>query len=270
MRSGRWAWQVYSLELRKILSYRMDFWLHFAGSTLTYVLISFYLWKSIYDANPNQDFGGLNFQAMVYYYLLVGLVDRGVRGLEMGLISEEIYRGGLNRYLVYPVSFFGFKGVIQLAHASVALAQLGLMLLGACLVFGAPDTANFGPTGWLQGVAAVLMGALLNFLMNSAAECVAFWAENTWSLQVMIRLSGSILGGGFLPLALFPDSMRAWMRYLPFEYLTSFPVLAFLGRLEGGEWKQATLVVLAWTLIFSVFVNWIWRRGLRTYSGVGM
>ena len=60
------------------------------------------------------------------YYLLVPLIARMIRGEESRFLSDDIYEGGLTRYLVYPLSFLQYKYVSLL----VLVADLGLPAAG--------------------------------------------------------------------------------------------------------------------------------------------
>jgi ABC-2 type transport system permease protein len=80
----------------------------------------------------------------------------------------------------------------------------------------------------------------------------------------------NLLGGGLLPLAFFPDKARAVLEWLPFSRLVSFPVRCLLGQIGMQEWLLGMALTAAWAAAFGALAAWVWRRGIRIYSGVGI
>src|SRR3989338_1936165 len=124
------AGSFYALEIKKILSYRAEFWIGFLGNVLSQFGVAFFLWKAVFAARGTDTMLGYTFGGLMLYYLLVPLTERVVHGLEMGFMSGEIYEGGLSKYLVYPLSYFQIKYISHPARSTVFLLQLFLGLPG--------------------------------------------------------------------------------------------------------------------------------------------
>ena len=260
--------QVLSLELRKTFSYRFDFWFRFLGVLMANVVIAYYLWSAIFAQTGAAQIGGYTFQGMILYYLMVPLIENVSRGQESGL-AQEIYGGTLTRYLVYPVPFFPFRYVGSLAGTVVALLQLVVVLGGYLALAGRPSDLPLTAGTVAMGLVAAVAAGLLNFLMVAALEMVAFWADQIWSLNVMLMFCVRLLGGSLLPLSLFPDWSRAALAWTPFPYLVSFPIRTLTGQVALVEWGQGLLIIALWSLGFALLDRWIWRRGNLRYTGVG-
>jgi ABC-type uncharacterized transport system permease subunit len=182
--------------------------------------------------------------------------------------SGEIYDGGLTRYLLYPISYFRIKYAGNLAQATVYLVQM-LAILGLYLIgFGRP--AGMSAASMLQGLAALWASATLCFFLSAAVEMAAFWADNVWSLWVLVRMAASLLGGGMIPLAFFPGWARAALAWLPFGRMIDFPIRCLLGRVGWAEWLAGLAGALAWAALLGAATAVAWRRGLRSYAGVGI
>lgn len=266
----KWVPQALSLELRKIFSYRLDFWASFIGTVVAELGLAYFLWKAVYEARGVESIEGYSFRGMMLYYLLVPLTGRLMRGNEMGLVSDDIYDGGLTRYLVYPVSFLQYKYVAHLAFALVSAFQLVAAFGAFVWLIGAPAESHLGWSQLVMGLAAALVGSLLFFLMLAAIEMVSFWQENVWSLSVMLRFVLMLLGGSMMPIAFFPESVQPWLARLPFVYVAAFPVDCMMGLVNPERWAGGLLVAAAWILVFAAVSGWVWRRGVRQYSGVGL
>jgi ABC-2 type transport system permease protein len=265
-----WAWQVYTLQARKFLAYRSDFWVSFLMAIFGNVTLAYFLWRAIFANRGVTELNGYAFSTLMFYYLLVPLVDRIVKGPEMSFVSQEIYDGTLNRYLLYPLPFFRYKFTTFLAEATVSLFQLALAVTFFLIVFGVPQNVHLSVFSFVQGVISCLFAMLLYFLMCSLLELVAFWADTVWSLVVLSRFMIYYLGGGAIPLAFFPEWGQNILKNLPFPYLLSKPILTFMGQVPFGEWLYGLGILLAWASVFMAALMVVWRKGLKTYTGVGI
>lgn len=266
----RWLIQVLSTEIRKILAYRFDFWLQFVVSIFAHVGVAFFLWRAVFDYKNAETMQGYSFHGLMFYYLLVPLVGKIINGPGMGLVAKDIYNGTLTRYLVYPVSFFKYKYVQFFANSIIFIVQFFLTVFIFLLLFGLPGDVSFTFTSICMGIAALLFSGVLSFLINTSIEMLAFWADNVWSLLVMIRFSVSLIGGGMIPLAFFPGFWEKILHLLPFPYLASFPIQCFLGKVTAAAWVRGLGITGLWSSLIVVFMFFIWNRGKYRYTGVGI
>lgn len=266
-----WVPFVFSMELRKTFAYRLSFWIHMA-SPICQLAISYFLWKGIFETQQTDTIQGFTFQGVMIYYLLVPWVDQVIRGSDfMGFeISEDVYTGSLNRYLVYPLSFLLYRFVAKSAHSVVQIVTLLAVLLLIELTRGFPEGAQVTLSSVGFGLLTAGLGSILFFLIAASGELVAFWADNVWSLLVMLRFTTSLLGGALIPLALFPEWAQRALALSPFPYISSFPVRVILNQVNVLEWTQSICVMGLWILIFYGVISWIWKTGLKQYSGVGI
>jgi ABC-2 type transport system permease protein len=57
------------------------------------------------------------------------------------------------------------------------------------------------------------------------------------------------------------------VRWTPFPYLLYFPASLLVNRPDRVA--QGFAAMGLWGLVFLVINRWLWRRGLRQYSGMG-
>jgi ABC-2 type transport system permease protein len=266
-----WAWTVLTLEIRKTLSYRVDFWLGLLGNALAELALAFFLWQTVFEFKGVDSLGGYSFHALMYYYAVAPFVARAVRGYESyGVISQDIYDGSLTRYLIYPVSYYLYKFAIQMANVASTLVQLFVVTSLFLLCFGTPAGVTLSALGVSQAVLLIMVGCVLYFLLVSSLELVAFWADNVWSLIVMLRFISGFLGGVLIPLSLYPENLRRLIDLTPFPYLISAPAHCFFSPLPQAEFLNTLRMLFIWLMICAVLNVFLWRRGLARYTGVGM
>jgi len=261
--------QIVSLETRKRMSYRADFWINAVVGLAVTIGITYFIALAVFDGSGQPVVAGYTKSTMLVYFVIVALVGKLVTLTEFDhSISEDIYAGSLSRYLVYPAPY----GVVKFAMSLGALAP-GLL---QCALFACWMPFTFGwPPGitWLSAAMcapALALAILLQFLITFPIQSVAFWADNVWSLMVANRLASRMLGGMLLPIALFPGWAQPTVRLLPYRFLFAFPTDVLLGRVGPAEWAVGLVVGSAWCFGFIAVSALIWRRGSLQYTGVGL
>jgi ABC-2 type transport system permease protein len=121
-----------------------------------------------------------------------------------------------------------------------------------------------------MAAASVAVSNLLHFLMMFPLRATAFWADHTWTLEVMYRFVSQMLGGLMLPLSLFPVWARPALDALPFKFLYYVPATTLLGKVPPDEWARGVALSLAWCVAIGLVGRVVWRRGTLQYTGVGI
>jgi ABC-2 type transport system permease protein len=188
---------------------------------------------------------------------------------KISLVMQEIYDGSLARFLLYPVSFFDFKFSRVLTLVLMGLVQ---MIMGYVLLayFFGTDFDLFLPSSIIMGLVAIVPGVLLYFVISFVLEMVAFWAEGVWSLNVILRFTSSFLGGGLMPISMFPEALQQVIKWLPFYAMLGAPTSAFLGKMTSAELAIDLAVATAWLIVLTALARWVWTKGIKQFSGVGM
>ncbi len=261
---------IVSVEARTRLSYRGAFWFNAAFGFMSDFGVVFFVWTAMFAESGHAEIGGRTLSATINYYLLVALLGRMVRGDRFeGQISADIYEGGLNRYLVFPYSYFRFKYAQRLGQ--MAPEFLKSVVFGVLAIsFVSFESAAFTVGSVIMGLGAVFVANLVFFLIMTIVHQVAFWADNVWSLDVAVWFVASLLGGWMLPLSVFSEPVRAWLEVLPFRFLYDFPVRVLMGEIGAVEWARGIVVVAVWCIALALVSRWVWRRGQRRYTGVGI
>lgn len=265
-----WPLAVYKMEWRYILSYRMDFWLNFVGTSVVQLTIAYFLWSSIFSITQKDHIGVFSFEAIMLYYVLAPLTFKASTGILMDFMFDDIYEGGLNKYLLYPINYFRFKLMSQYAHTSYYILQLILIFTIYRIFFKLPSPFEFQFFHILAPFFVILLCSYLYFMMACCLEMISFWADNVWSLLVLLRIIIYLFGGMLIPLSLFPEEVQTILKLLPFSYLLSFPINIFMNQINLWEFFQGIVILLFWCFFFTKLAQMIWERGSRQYSGVGI
>lgn len=261
---------VFTMELRRMFAYRTDFWIQFAGGSIAQFTVAWFLWKSIFEYNNVSRIGEYTFGSMMLYYLFVPIIGRAIRGNPDGGMAEDIYMGHLTRYLVYPVSYFGYKLTVHLANTFVFLVQSLAVLVIFMMFFNNSHVLTINSVNMLYAVSAVCTGTILYFLLISLIQLLSFWADNVWSLVVMVYLISGLLGGSLIPLSLFPAWLQPMLLKLPFAYFMNFPIQCLMGKEDIHSWMTGLMIISIWIIALACLYATIWNRGKYKYTGVGI
>jgi ABC-2 type transport system permease protein len=264
-------WNVFSVEVRKRMFYRADFWINsVAGIAVTFSLYWF-LARAMFAVSARPMLGGYTVNGMLLYYVFALLMGRIVQANEMEMgIAQDIYDGSLSRYLLYPVPYAAVKFAQQTGSLAPQFIQLGLVGVLAPLVMRVPQDVHITATSVAMAMVSLALANVLHFVLILPIQAVAFWADNVWSLVVAERIAVSLMGGLMLPLDLFPAWARHALYLSPFPYLYAVPVRALMGKVSPMEWITGIAVSLIWCGIASVVARLVWRRGDLQYTGVGI
>ena len=258
---------VVSMEFRKILAYRSDFWVTFLGQTIIQLIVARSLWQNIFETNNVTSMQGFDLNKITLYYLLVPIGLRILAGQNIGFLSREIYEGTFTRYLIYPVNVFVYKSTTFLTHSLFYCFQLFFIYLIYQLIFG---HSNFHPEYLFLGVVMFFIASVCYMAMSMIMELIALWADNVWTLMVMLKFFVTFFGGGIIPMDFFPVWAQKVLSFTPFPYLISLPVKTLMGLVTINEALMGSGILVFWSVFFFVILQLMWQRGQKTYTGVGI
>lgn len=258
------------MELRKLITYRADFWVNFFGQTIFSLTIAYFLWKSIFHYSGSETLQGYTLESMIFYYLVAPLIFRIQQGSGIGFASRDIYQGTLNKYLIYPVDFYSFKFSTYIAHSVFYVLQLFFILILYNSFFYDPKIFQFSFSGIIMFMIAMSLACTMFYFLFTLTEFLAFWFDNVWSLGVILRFGTSFLGGAVIPLKFFPEILQQFLAFTPFPYLIDFPVFSLRNEILWPDFLSRCGISIAWTLAFALVSKFIWNKGQYKYTGVGI
>ena len=261
---------IVGLEARTRMSYRVDFWIQTFVVLVIQLGVYLFLTWAIFAEAGAEVVRGFTQGEMVRYFVAIMLLGKLVTGAEFeNAVANEIYQGGLTRYLLFPRPYLPFQYARSLGGQVSTGVQVLLFGAGALALLGPGELSLDAPT-LARTAASLAAGNVLYFLLRLPLEMVAFWHDNVWSLVVLLRNGARLLGGGMIPLALFPDAAQPALAWLPFRHMFAVPVGTFLGRVPPEAWARELAAAIGWIVVLALINAVVWRRGTRRYTGVGI
>jgi ABC-2 type transport system permease protein len=265
----------FSLGLRGALEYRVNFFMSLLGA-VTPVVIQTALWTCLYAPGSSGDAGGsgdelfgFTYAQMLLYVVVANIVSRLVRtGFEYEL-NDDIRSGGLDRFLVKPIGYFGFR-LARFAGSKLAETLfMGAALAVALVVLSA--LTGFAPSavGILGFLAALVVAFVLNFLIFWCVGLVGFWLTEIGFFFEAARIVIITASGGIFPLSVFGPEVEAVLRVLPFRFTIQFPTDVLCGRVSGAELASGLAAAAFWSLALLGLCRAVWAAGIRRFVAVG-
>lgn len=264
-----WWRFVIAAEIRKILAFRVDFWITFVGQTFIQIMIARALWQAIFDSTGSEVMEGFTLPMMTLYYLLVPIGSKMLTGENIGFLSREIYDGSFNRYLIYPISFFQYKTLTFLTYSCFYGLQF-ILVYFLYLLFQNQPISFSHIQNLVLGVSLFLIASFAYAMLAMFIELISLWADNIWTLMVMTRFFCFFFGGAYVPLNFFPHWLQEIIQYTPFPYFVSLPIRTTMGLSTTSEIAIGLCLLLVWAFVFKLAANFLWSKGQYRYSGVGI
>ncbi|TLS53923.1 hypothetical protein FE782_00790 [Paenibacillus antri] len=258
---------TFSLGMQQSMEYRFDFVLQLVSAFFP-IIIQWFMWTAIFAQKSTMY--GYTFRELILYTILAGILSKVVStgGIEYD-IKEDIKQGGLNKYLIKPFSYFGFRIVSFLGrkifYFGISLLIVALLLL----VLNAVWSVEISPVRAIVFAVALFLALALNFLISYCISSASFWLAEISYLYVITGLLVQIISGGIFPLEIFGDTFYAVSRFLPFFYTIYYPINVLNGRLPDHQILDGLLMQLGWIVLLLLLGRVLWKAGLREYSGMG-
>lgn len=275
--AGKYA-KSFTVGLKAGFEYRANFFFAIAAAVAP-VVIQTALWIVLYgggtaggdsgSTGSGETLFGFTFAQMVAYTVIAQLVSRLVRtGFEYEL-NDDIRTGSLDRYLVKPVSYFGFRLFAFLGDKAVQSFVMGSLLIVAVAVLSNVLGFVVSISSIALFCVALFVAFVFNFLLFWCVGLAGFWLTEIGFLFEAVRIVIIAASGGIFPLAVFGPVAARVLGFLPFKFTIQFPTELLCGRVPAGDILPSFALAFVWLAVLVALGQFLWRRGLRRFAAVG-
>jgi len=243
-----------------MVEYRAELLLWALSNSLPFILMG--VWT---QAAQGGKFG-LSSLELARYFLAAFIVRQFNVVWVIWEFEKEVVSGQLSNKLLQPLDpvWHHFAG-----HVAERFARLPFIAVLVAMFF-----ALYPQSFWLPSLSSILLFIFviaiafsLRFLIQYTFALLAFWTERASSIEQFWFLIYLFLSGLVAPLEVFPPAVREVVLWTPFPYMVHFPSAILVGL--PVDIGKGFAVMFAWGAIFFVINRWLWRRGLKHYSGMG-
>ncbi|GAB6930946.1 ABC-2 family transporter protein [Paenibacillus sp. JCM 10914] len=250
------------------MEYRFHFFLGLLGAAFP-ILVQYFIWTAVYRHSGETALFSYSYHQIILYTILAGLVSKLIATQFEHQIVDDIKNGGLNKYLIKPVSYFGYRLVSFLGQKAIYYAITALVLVGIIGFAAAGGVLKLEAVRLILFVVTLWGALLLNFLIAYCICASAFYLNEISYFFVITSLLVNILSGGMFPLEIFGEAIVKALQYTPFPYTIYFPVNVLSGKSEVGTMYTGLLIQCGWIGLFFWLSRLTWRVSMQKYSAVG-
>ena len=179
-------------------------------------------------------------------------------------IMEDIQRGNIEILFSKPISYLSYRMAFQIGRGLYSFLVITIVgAIGLALIIGFPDTMSltiFIPTLIL----VFLLGSILSLFLYSIIGLLAFWVEDINPVFWMVDKAVMILGGSYLPVALFPTYIYKLALYSPFG-ATQFITHTVYDTWQA-EWALKLGLQVFWIVITGIVVYFLFQKAKQKVS----
>ena len=238
-------------------TYRFDVFTSI-GSFVVRVYLLRMVWTALYahNAAPRD----LPLHAIITYSTVALLMGLVLDIDQTRILHDKLNDGSIATDFMKPISvplylFSDGSGEV-LFHAFLMLPALALALLFVHVDVPAP--------GVLAAFAvSFLLGYFVGFFINFCVNCIAFWTLEISAAQLILTWVTDLLGGGIIPLLLFPAALQKIIFALPFAAMFSTPLLIYVGQIPPARYAQALGLQVLWLTVVAAISAVLWRLGAQ-------
>lgn len=196
--------------------------------------------------------------AVMGIFILMGGVIRSTIQPNMQRLMDEIRDGVLDFALAKPVDSQFIASVREFRFWQLVDVALGLVIIGISIQ---RMGERLSPLDILAFIAALLMGAVMIYCFWLMLTSTAFWVVR---VDEMVNLFEGVYAAGRWPVTVYPQWLRLILTFLiPVAFAVTIPAEALTGRLTA----LTLLGAFALTVFLLVLARFVWRRGVKAYSG---
>ncbi len=219
---------------------------------LTRCLVLFFLYDYVFKVNGG-DINGVSYQStlwsMFIYFCLMTLKLRNI----YTLIMNDVKSGNIEMFINKPVNYIFltfYKAIGQGLYSFIVISFIGFI---AMVIFVGVPSLNlviFIPTL----IIAVILGQILCLIIYSIVGILAFFMQDVRPVYWIVDKTVMVLGGSYLPIALFPK----FMKFL--AYISPFGAINFASSTVYESWNteyiKLLLLQIVWIIVFGILLKY--------------
>lgn len=255
------------LALQAMFQYRGEIAL-WAVWGVVYPTVALVMWQAA-AAHPKQGdtIGGFGPHQFAAYFILSMVVGHVSTAWDIYQMSYLVRTGRMSAKLLRPV-----LPIWESLADNVAYKILTLSILIPMWLLVAWWSNPAFTTTWMQfslAVPAVILAAMLNYLLCYDLSLIAFWVVRMDGLGEIWFGASLFFGGRLAPVSILPEPLQWVAAVMPFKWVIWFPSAALMGNLEPAQIARGLAWQALWVAAALLFFRYFWRTSVKRYSAVG-
>lgn len=239
------------------LQFRLSMLIMVVGNLL-YLIVVYFLWKSIYASAGTDIVNGMTFTDTLIYLVLATALFNFMEMYTVWEIGRNIQSGKIVLDLLKPMDF---RRYLFWSFSGTFVTQFFFTFLPTFIVV-CVVTKGAIPLGinLLYFAVSVIMAVMINYSVDFIVGTICLYTESIWGINIMKQVVVLLLSGATVPIAFFPEPLKTVVYYLPFQSIYNAPLTLLL----NSENVFKTLgIQLFWCVFMTVISKLFWQVSLR-------
>ncbi len=251
-------WSYLRIGIANEMQYRVNFFIQLLQSFIALATGLIGLWLVFSHTNELGGWSQPELLAVMGIYMLMGGVIQTAIQPNMQRLMDEIQNGTLDFALTKPVDSQIIISIREFRFWQLTDVIVGFVVLIVAVI---QMQTKVGVWQALAFIAALILGGIMIYCFWLILTTTAFWLIRIWE---MVNLFQGLYAAGRWPVGIYPDWLRVGLTFLvPVAFAVTVPAEALTNRLTS----TTMLGALALTIFFVALSRFIWRLGVKSYSG---
>ena len=259
--------EVAKIYMKAQLAWRSDVLFNIIF-TITKMLFAYLLWGIMFEGKSM--IGQFTFHSMLSYCIISSFLSQ----LEMSQrVSSEIHdrirNGTFSKYMIIPM---GIEKYFFSMQAGIVAFYFSFQLIASMIwiwLFNIQFTFTENKVALICAIVMIILGMIFMVQLNYLLGLLTLKYQGIGTFLMVKDNLMELITGSIIPLALFPESVVAFMRLLPFYYVTYLPSMILTGQCEG-EALLGVGIIAIWCIVIQLIIAVVWKKYIRKYDGVGI
>lgn len=243
------------------LQFRMATLVMIAGNLL-YLIVVYYLWKSIYASAGTDVVNGMTFSDTLIYLVLATALFTFMEMYTVWEMGRNIQSGKIVLDLLKPMEY---RSYLFWSYSGTFVTQFFFTFLPTFIVVSIV-TRGAIPLGinLLFFAVSVIMAVMINYSVDFIVGTVCLYTQSIWGINIMKQVVVLLLSGATVPIAFFPEPLKTVVYCLPFQSIYNAPLTLLLdGTPERGNVLATLGAQLFWCVAMTLLGKLFWKISLR-------
>lgn len=223
---------------------------------LSRCVIVFLLYGYVFGLNGG-NINGLDYKTSLWsMFIYFCIMTLGVRKIDTNIMND-VKSGNVEMFMNKPVSYviYSFYKVLgQGLYSFLVISFIGTILM--IILIGVPNITLkiFIPTL----IVTIILGTILGLIMYSIIGLISFMIQDIRPIHWIVDKLVMVLGGSYLPVAMFPKFMKI------LAYISPFGAVNFASSTVYSNWNNQYImrigIQIIWIIISYILLKLVFRK----------
>lgn len=180
-------------------------------------------------------------------------------------VCHQIENGDICYNFVRPLNLYNqwYASYIGSTLASTLLRFAPILIVASILPASMRMSLPVSVPAFLLFLIALILGMLINGAISLFAVYLTFVTQSSKGSTTFVNAITGVLGGIYIPLPMFPQSIQKVLNLLPFRYISDLPFRIYIGNVDIKSALIQILISLTWLIILVVAGKLLLKNSLK-------